>query len=355
MKASRSPAVIQAIQDWRLAHQITKWVAKTHWTVGGIDETNNYLRNMRSQLNILEERLLLLHTAEAKRQPHTFSKYQAQADYEHRILQRMATEGSQLWSGSPITFSQRMVVADLQAIRNECELILHTRSPDHTSSNHSYLAVVTEPITLSDEEDNTVPLGRFEIRVQNKLWGTSNIESIHIVALDPNPAATSEAITHPHVKAEHLCWGDGQLAASLALRQGRIYDLFQLAVTILQTYNEGSPYVSLGEWNKDERARCAQCDIRVMDGYYCDQCHHTVCEECASSCDRCGLYICFGCRHLCDECGFHLCAECSRTCEKCGVTRCTACMPEEQEKCKRCLAEEQEADEPAAANLEEPL
>ena len=118
------------------------------------------------------------------------------------------------------------------------------------------VSVTTDPITLDD-----VPFGSFEIKLfideMSKLYSES---PYNVIALEPNPAATDENVTHPHVSSEKLCEGDGHVAIRKAIEQGRLCDFFTMVINILQTYNPDSPYVSLDEW----------------DGVCCYDCGYTV-------------------------------------------------------------------------------
>ena len=51
---------------------------------------------------------------------------------------------------------------------------------------------------------------------------------------------------HPHVSSSsHICWGDGASAASSALTQYKPSVAFGILRSLLQTYNDGSPYKQL--------------------------------------------------------------------------------------------------------------
>ena len=69
----------------------------------------------------------------------------------------------------------------------------------------STISVITESITLDD-----VYLGPFRIQLELKKFSELYTASPYcIIALSPNPAATDETVTHPHVSNEKLCEGDG--------------------------------------------------------------------------------------------------------------------------------------------------
>jgi len=111
---------------------------------------------------------------------------------------------------------------------------------------------VTEPITLED-----VYLGPFRIQLElNKDIRLSSVEALselyqggayHVIALEPNLAATDASVNHPHVSNERLCEGDGYAPIRAALEQGRLCDFFTLVRSILNTYSPDSPYVRLDD------------------------------------------------------------------------------------------------------------
>jgi len=58
-----------------------------------------------------------------------------------------------------------------------------------------------------------------------------------VTAIDPHPAATDNAVTHPHVSNDVVCEGDGAAAIRAALEIGRFTDFFAMVRCILTTYN----------------------------------------------------------------------------------------------------------------------
>ena len=162
------------------------------------------------------------------------------------------------------------------------------------------LSVTTDRIVLEG-----VFLGPFEIRLD---WQRSASSSPYrVVALDPNPAAKSDDITHPHVQDEQLCEGDGRTAIRAALAECRLYDFFLLVSQLLHTYGRGSAYVELGDW---DGVPCEDCGDSVDedDRYYCDRCDATLCGECSVSCHGCGDAFCSGCLGPCAACGCEYCS-----------------------------------------------
>jgi hypothetical protein len=97
------------------------------------------------------------------------------------------------------------------------------------------IAARTAPIALE-----RVALGPFRIELHVlRLDRHADSSAFRCVAIDPNPAASNDDVTHPHVKAEGLCAGEATLPIGLALRQGRVCDAFCLVRSVLSTYNAG--------------------------------------------------------------------------------------------------------------------
>ena len=196
------------------------------------------------------------------------------------------------------------------------------------------LSVETEPIELAGIE-----LGPFEIRLD---WEElSSSQPYRVVAVEPNPAASNDTVTHPHVRDEALCEGEGRAAIRRALAEGRLYDFFLLVSQILHSYGQGAAFVELSRWNG---VRCHDCDARVGPDelYDCHRCSETVCEECYSICSRCDSPTCSHCTSECNTCGGSYCKSCLQECSACGESVCSNCL--EDNLCGDCHAEQQQDD-----------
>ena len=184
------------------------------------------------------------------------------------------------------------------------------------------LSVITEPITLED-----VYLGPFRIALCLDHLGELHRQTAYFVtALEPHPAATDEAVTHPHISNEAVCEGDGGPAIRAALEAGRLCDFFTLIRSILQTYNPDSPYVSLADWYG---VPCYDCGY-VMDSdssYYCSFCENSFCEECTVICASCTETVCKSCAGTCEICEQSICPTCTRVrCSQCESICCQSCL-----------------------------
>ena len=131
-----------------------------------------------------------------------------------------------------------------------------------------------------------------------------------IIAQEPQPAARDDEVTHPRVHGRMLCEGEGRVPIRNALRQGRLCDFFLLVQQVLQTYNAGSAYVRLEDWNGKCWADCGDSCGRDNSNY-CDACEITLCSECGSTCSDCDGNLCAECRGACHGCHNTICHHCS--------------------------------------------
>ena len=186
------------------------------------------------------------------------------------------------------------------------------------------ISVITESITLDD-----ISFGPFEIKLfidqLQKLYTDS---PYRVIALEPNPAGANDSVTHPHVSDERLCEGDGHVSIRHSLEQGRFCDFFTMIVSILQTYNPDSPYVSLDDW---EGISCYDCGYTVSgdDCYYCEYCDRDYCSQCSTYCQMCDTTICLGCAYECPSCNQPVCQNCTAKCKDCEEVFCKDCLTEE--------------------------
>ena len=218
----------------------------------------------------------------------------------------------------------REIFGELVALSDEFERV-GVDLPNQTVS------VTTEPIVLEE-----IGFGPFEIRLHWDRIGER--PPYDVVALDPNPARESSDTTHPHVKGERLCGGDGQMAIDRALRAGRLLDFFQIVSRILNTYNSGSAYVSLSDW---DGIPCNDCGdmMREDDVYACERCSDVLCRNCLISCERCDALCCQSCANYCRGCEAQICSGCQQDCRGCQRVFCSRCLSETG-LCEKCTEEE---------------
>jgi len=182
---------------------------------------------------------------------------------------------------------------------------------------HEILAT-TDTIVLED-----IRLGPFQIHLDWQLIGHTG-RPYRVVALDPHPAARSDEVTHPHVRYERLCEGEGQVAIAAALAAGRFYDFSLLVSQVLHTYGRGSAYVELGDWRS---VPCDSCGGYVAEEErdHCEHCGDVLCSRCTCTCEGCQAAYCGGCLKKCIVCGKEYCPSCLEICPACQERSCAGC------------------------------
>jgi hypothetical protein len=200
------------------------------------------------------------------------------------------------------------------------------------------VSVTTAPIELEG-----IYLGPFMIRLHWDRVRGAGADTYQVLALDPRPAATRDDVTHPHVRQEELCEGEGRLPIRRALAEGRLLDFFLLVSNLLNSYNAESPFVSLADWFAES---CADCGTFVNrdERYVCSACERSLCDECQLSCGGCGDSFCSDCLGPCEGCHDQYCQSCLQRCGECRALRCHDCL-DDQERCNDC--HEQEPEVPA--------
>jgi hypothetical protein len=217
------------------------------------------------------------------------------------------------------------------------------------------IGVVTGPVHLDG-----VDLGPFAVAFD---WGragrSSAADGFTITALAPHRAAGRREVVHPHVLDGRLCAGDAAGPLDRAVRSGRLADAFLLVRSVLTTYNAGSPYAPLEEW---DGVSCSDCGRVVTDDdrYSCAGCEDDLCEDCALSCVACSDTRCSGCREPCAVCedgccpaclvevssGRTVCPGCRKSCEECGTVVATDELEEPGRLCPPCRAAREAGDDP---------
>lgn len=259
-----------------------------------------------------------------------------------RHLQSGATEMQARMERIPTPVpSVRELLADLRQLSEEFE---HA----DVLPKDNLVVAETPPI-----EFDGLALGPFVIQLHlDRMSGPFGIRCFDCVALEPNRAGGNDSVTHPHVQNNALCAGDATVPITTALTQGRVTDAFCMIRAVLQTYNPGSPYVSVEEW---EGQRCTDCDcvVRSDQRNCCDACGNDFCDDCFSFCDVCEQSYCRSClEHDCvsDQ---RCCSDCRRTCSRCGRTVDSDSFNDETELCPGCHAEHQEQEKRSESPLTE--
>jgi hypothetical protein len=219
----------------------------------------------------------------------------------------------------------RDVLADLQALSTEFDEI------KVSTTNHT-IGVLTDCVILDG-----VGLGRFEIVLD---W-----EHLHetgaydVIAQDGCAAETDSDTTHPHVQSNSLCEGEGKVAISKALTEGRLFDFFVLVRQILHTYNPSSAYVQLDDWFG---IQCPDCGSTTGEDEttLCEGCATMTCFECSTRCTDCDYRYCSDCIRICTGCESDICSSCRSLCSECGDGFCKGCI--NAGRCLLCIEKAQE-------------
>lgn len=218
-----------------------------------------------------------------------------------------------------------VLVADLKQLEEDCGQVDYDRDKNSVS-------IITDPIELEG-----INLGPFKIMLElSRLSELYKDSPYYCIALEPNPAGSCSDVTHPHVSGEHLCEGDGSVAIRAALEQGRLCDFFTMVISILNTYNPDSPYVSVSEW---DGSPCYDCGYTMNsdDVYFCPFCDHDYCDDCSTYCQICDETTCLGCGGECPVCGQMCCSDCVTQCAECEELCCKDCLNEDL--CPNCTNE----------------
>lgn len=245
----------------------------------------------------------------------------------HRQLEALAAEFGDRTARSAQTL--REIHDDLVAVEMEfTELNFNLRE--------ATISVITTPVVLEG-----VDLGRFEICLDWRRLGCSR-SPYTVSAVDKRRAVRDSALSHPHVRDDRLCEGDGEAAIRSALRDGRLLDFFTIVAQTLSTYNPQSAYLALDDWLG---ASCTDCGA-VVDSdetSCCERCEQELCGDCQCRCTECGRIACTDCGTACSHCGQHYCRECLNPCADCGNLCCERSLDEER--CEDCRAAAEAADQ----------
>ena len=232
--------------------------------------------------------------------------------------------------------SEQEIVDDLLALSAEFEEV-------RIDLENKSVAVETQSIVLQD-----IDLGSFRVVLEwTKL---RQYRPYRVIALEPNPAASKSGVTHPHVREEELCEGDGHSAIRQALHQGRILDFFLLVRQILENYTPNNAYVKLDEWEGRECNDCGNLIREEGNRFCCERCGEDICRDCATRCDDCGDYFCADHIGTCRSCNESFCRGCLAVCRQCHEKFCKECLDDQT--CPECRREAEDSDD--AADDEQP-
>jgi len=307
---------------------------------------NNRYTELLRQLKYFADQLSEITTQSQKLGISLTHEWFAAADRCSSKVSRLLSDVSYSVSRvQPLTDSLRKEIPRLPLLIEEMRQVQDEFGDMEFDDDERMLSVVTEPITLED-----LYLGPFKIQLELDKFSELYTSIIYqVIALDPHPAATDEAVTHPHVSNDQLCEGDGAAAIRAALEQGRLCDFFTTVRSILNTHNPDSAYVSLYDWDGEP---CYDCG-HVVDRencYYCSFCDHDYCEQCSSYCQLCDETVCLGCGGEYPQCGELVCPNCISRCAECDSLCCKECLDENI--CPNCKEESEAENEEQGTEID---
>ncbi len=201
--------------------------------------------------------------------------------------------------------------------------------------NHM-LTVRTESIELEG-----VDLGPFDIALHWSDIG-GDFSAYSVIAVDPVKADGDSSVTHPHVRSDALCEGDGKALIARALKRGELFEFFILVRQVLRTYDPSGAHQTLDNWFDTECEECTDCGC-CLD------------EDTRYSCERCSSQICTDCFDICDACNGGFCQQCSDTCASCEEPVCRGCSEVSADRtsrrCRDCIEEEADAEASTTTTL----
>jgi len=233
----------------------------------------------------------------------------------------------------------RLLLEELQSLQDEFDQV-------DIDWPAKVLRVRPERIVLED-----IDLGPFEIRLSLDQLGC--YQPYQVIALEPHRPGCCDDVTHPHVQGDVLCEGEGRHPIARALEQGRLGEFFLLVAQVLRTYNPGSAYCRLSDWNGTSCSDCGD-SVHEDDQYTCDRCSSSLCDRCTNTCTACDDTICNECSSTCESCQCTTCDHCLSRCESCQDSICSGCL--NGDLCPPCFQDSLETDDeeiiPENASLE---
>ncbi len=224
------------------------------------------------------------------------------------------------------------LMRDLETLEEEFPSVELTFRPDR-------ITVETEPVELDGYD-----LGPFRIVLD--LADLHEAYPYQVIAVDPRPSGINPDVPHPHVSGVRLCEGEGRQAIRHALRTGRLLDFFVLVRQVLNTYNDGSAYVRLDEW---DGIACYDCggSVEADMSFSCTACGNSLCSDCSLYCRTCEESFCGSCLTDCQECDESVCRSCVRSCADCDRRYCRECLDENErcDECQQLSAREEDAED----------
>jgi hypothetical protein len=242
---------------------------------------------------------------------------------------QLESYGHELAEPSSRIWSVREVYDDLAALPTGFKDV-------HFDLAAQTVALTTAPVTLDG-----VYLGPFTILLEWDEIGRA-APDYRVISQEECSASADAGVTHPHVRDERLCEGEGATSIRLALAEGRILDFFTIVAQTLATYNAESAFVPLVRW---QGVVCGDCGYTASDDdrTSCERCEDDLCCDCSTGCSDCGRTLCSGCAHPCAGCSESHCESCLKPCPDCRKAFCEGCLNEEC--CDNCRPDDEEETE----------
>lgn len=238
------------------------------------------------------------------------------------------------WNGRLSRLYFRELVDELASLEAEFERV-------ELDLRKRLIKVTTDPIVLEGVE-----LGRYEILLE--VDSLKETPRYTIRSSEGLASSSDSGLCHPHVSHGRLCEGEGRHTIAAALETGRVGDFFVIVRQILETYNAGSAYVSLEDW---DGYPCGDCGDLLDDdnSSSCYACGTCLCTSCTSDCIECDEPHCNGCLIDCEDCRNGCCERCLKTCAECRRDCCDHCLSQAG-RCESC----EEKDTPTTNPEEDP-
>jgi hypothetical protein len=221
-----------------------------------------------------------------------------------------------------ITFLAGFKLPSLKTIMSELTILM--KEFEGIAFCRDSLIVEMGPFTLEDVE-----FGNFQVGFPMTYFCLIDNESVpRLYPVTPNYPDGDDLHSHPHVRGNEVCLGNGRKPLYRAMTGARLQDCFEIVRSILNTYNANDPFAHLVKWTGE---RCRSCD-----NYYdpendetacCDRCEKTYCKACVRRCCSASDFACYRCqpaRYSCRYCGNSLCSECIKVCELCKQHLCSS-------------------------------
>ena len=169
-----------------------------------------------------------------------------------------------------------------------------------------------------------IDFGEFLAEVSLKKVGIFNYDhSLKAFAISPKYPINDNIHTHPHIRNNNICIGNGRSLISKALFENRLFDTYSIINSVLNTYSD-DPFLKIEAWTGISCNDCGEY-YTDKDASQCDQCGKIYCPDCVTQCCSSSDYLCYNCKSSsfkCFYCNKRMCCECVLICESCNSKYC---------------------------------